>query len=299
MTYVSVIIPTRNRADYLRRALGAFQESPDGLEVIVVDDKSRIRDAEQNRDLCESLPGARLLVLVKPEGAAAARNHGLAASRAEYVWFVDDDDYVSRQTIHDVLASVRQDERRDHVILLPRDVVYGDVHLRRDVPVEEARKFERYRAFGAEVTTSCVLFPRKLLEELGGWDVTLRATEDTDLLLRASQLAPFRCLRTGAVVVDVGAAGRISTSLVRAQVGKVQFLRKHWRILAWRRKVHFILSVFLFGAILKGVRLRAWAALARLRRGGPRHGIRSARAPADHPARAAEPSGPEVAHRGP
>ena len=143
MTYVSVIIPTRDRPEYLRRALGSFQGAPDGLEVIVVDDGSKTRDAEQNSGFCESLPGARLLALAKPGGAAAARNYGLAASRAEYVWFVDDDDYVSRQTIQDVLDSVRQDERRDHVILLPRDVVYGDVRLRRDVPVEEADKFER------------------------------------------------------------------------------------------------------------------------------------------------------------
>ncbi len=297
MTYVSVIIPTRDRPEYLRRALGSFQGAPDGFEVIVVDDGSKTRDAEQNSGLCESLPDARLLALAKPGGAAAARNHGLAASRAEYVWFVDDDDYVSRQTIQDVLDSVRQDERRDHVILLPRDVVYGDVHLCRDVPVEEANKFERYRAFGAEVTTSCVLFPRRLLEELGGWDGTLRATEDTDLLLRASQVAPFRCLRTEAVVVDVGASGRISTSLYRAQVGKVQFLRKHWRILAWRRKVHFILSVLFFGANLKGVRLRAWAAMARLRR-GRRSGVSCpGRAPAEHPPHPAEPSVPEVSRR--
>ena len=298
MTYVSVIIPTRNRPEYLRRALGSFRDYPDGLEVVVVDDGSRIRDAEQIRRICASLPGARLLALAKAEGAAGARNHGLAATRAAYVWFMDDDDYVSRQTIQDVIASIRQDACRDHVILLPRDVVYGDVHLRRDVPIQEARKFERYRAFGAEVTTSCVLFPRQLLEEMGGWDVTLRATEDTDLLLRASQVAPFRCLHAGAVVVDVGASGRISTSLYRAQVGKVQFLRKHWGILAWRRKVHFVLSILLFGAVFKGVRLRAWAAVVRMRRRGRQPEVRSGRAPAGHPP-PAEPPVLEVARHDP
>ena len=269
LKHLAVIIPTRDRPDYLRRALGSFSELTGDFEIIVVDDGSSPRAAQRNESICREISGCRYLHVKKPRGAPAARNRGLAESRARYVWFMDDDDRATQRTVNDVLQDLRAKPTSDRVILLPRDVVFGDVHVRRDLPVDEPDKYERYRAFGVEVTTSCALFPRRVLEEVGGWDERLRSVQDTDLLLRVARVATFRCLQTEPVVVDVGLPRRISTALGSAQIGKMQFLKKHWGVLSWRRKLHFILSILFFGAVFKRFRLWAKAVLRRRQRRRP------------------------------
>jgi hypothetical protein len=47
-----------------------------------------------------------------------------------------------------------------------------------------------------------VLFPRAILTALGGWDETLLALQDTDLLLRAAAITTFARLRAEPVRVD-------------------------------------------------------------------------------------------------
>src|SRR5579859_2663613 len=84
----SIVIPTRERPDYLEVALASVapQAAAAGAEVIVVDDGALAANAR----LAERA-GARYVALGTPLGLNAARNAGLDAARGELVAFVDDD----------------------------------------------------------------------------------------------------------------------------------------------------------------------------------------------------------------
>jgi glycosyltransferase involved in cell wall biosynthesis len=84
----SVLIPTRDRADYLDVSLASImpQAAELGAEVIVVSDGPDPATAE-----VAQRHGARHLALPEPRGANASRNAGVAASSAPLVLFVDDD----------------------------------------------------------------------------------------------------------------------------------------------------------------------------------------------------------------
>lgn len=87
---VSVIIPTYRRAlDVRRAAESALAQTWFKMEVIVVSDgpDSATRDALDGLD--ERL---QLIELEQNAGPAAARNAGVAASRGEWLTFLDDDD---------------------------------------------------------------------------------------------------------------------------------------------------------------------------------------------------------------
>ena len=89
---VSVVIPTRNRGDFLRGAVtsAARQEDVD-LELIVVDDGSDVPVSE--RELTAAVPvPVRVLRQPGPHGVARARNAGIAAAEGAWVAFLDDDD---------------------------------------------------------------------------------------------------------------------------------------------------------------------------------------------------------------
>jgi glycosyltransferase involved in cell wall biosynthesis len=84
----SIVIPTRDRADYLDYSLATItpQAAEVGAEVIVVSDGPDPATAE----VAERY-GARWLALPEPRGANAGRNAGVAAAKAPVIIFVDDD----------------------------------------------------------------------------------------------------------------------------------------------------------------------------------------------------------------
>lgn len=86
---VSVVVPTHDRLESLRRTVKALQHQVTAVvwELVVVDDGS---DPALNGDL---LPRLDLTRIVRTEGGgpAAARNAGIAAARGDVVLFTDDD----------------------------------------------------------------------------------------------------------------------------------------------------------------------------------------------------------------
>ena len=85
---VSVIIPVHNGARYLRAALeSVFAQTYRPFEVIVVDDGS----TDDSGIIAQSFPDVRYIHQAN-QGVAAARNHGIEASRGEFLAFLDQDD---------------------------------------------------------------------------------------------------------------------------------------------------------------------------------------------------------------
>lgn len=91
---VSVIVPVYRVEPYLRRCLDSLAEqSLKEIEIILVDDGSPDRCGE----ICEEYAARdqRFRVIHRANGGlSAARNTGIEAARAEYLMFVDSDDYV-------------------------------------------------------------------------------------------------------------------------------------------------------------------------------------------------------------
>ena len=91
---VSVIIPTINRSQYLRRAIESSLSGmePGEVEVIVIPNgldtswRDTFRAYHNNR--------AVQVVPIKPANANIARNTGLAEAKGKFIRFLDDDDYL-------------------------------------------------------------------------------------------------------------------------------------------------------------------------------------------------------------
>jgi glycosyltransferase involved in cell wall biosynthesis len=90
---ISVIVPTRNRADRLDACLAALARqtvSPDDFEILVVDNGSTDATAARIARWAERRPGLRR-VEAPETGVSRARNAGIAAAQGELLAFVDDD----------------------------------------------------------------------------------------------------------------------------------------------------------------------------------------------------------------
>src|SRR5260370_42131836 len=93
----SVIIPSRNRASLVQRAIrSALNQERPALEVIVVDDGS---EDETGSVVQELFPTVRYLRQEVNLGVGAARNRGLAEARGGWARLLEDDDTLLPETI--------------------------------------------------------------------------------------------------------------------------------------------------------------------------------------------------------
>ena len=99
----SIVVPTRNRPDYLEVTLASIapQAAAAGAEVIVADDGA----LPAARAVAER-HGARYLAHERPLGPNAARNTGIAAAGSDVIVLVDDDVFAPEGWLRALLAGV-------------------------------------------------------------------------------------------------------------------------------------------------------------------------------------------------
>jgi len=210
----SVVIPTYNRAQLLRRTIESVGEQDyRPLEVVVVDDASDDDTGlvvEHARDrLAERGIELRSHVLPGKSGVAVARNTGLRLSHGSLVSFLDSDD-LWRPAFLSTLVGLLQRYPTAAVAFSGHNGIDID-----DDVVEEPRPdlgtasregvlrtpFERLvRSF--PYATSATLVRRSALDTVGWFDESLPSWEDADLWLRIAKrfdfaytLEPLACYR--------------------------------------------------------------------------------------------------------
>lgn len=102
-TEVSVIVPVYNLEKYLKQCLDSLlDQSFRNFEVICIDDCSndlsyRLIESYARRD-------ARIRLYKNPErlGAGESRNRGISLARGEYIFFLDGDDFIEKNSIGDI-----------------------------------------------------------------------------------------------------------------------------------------------------------------------------------------------------
>ena len=86
---ISVIIPTYNRAEYLKQAIGSvLNQTLKDFEIIVVDDAS----TDNTKETVLGCGDRVSYIYQDDKERAAARNKGISVAKGEYVAFLDSDD---------------------------------------------------------------------------------------------------------------------------------------------------------------------------------------------------------------
>ena len=177
---ISVIIPVWNDATQLKKCLHSIEAQTlprDRFEVIVVDNGS----SDASRDVARSFSFVTLLEEHK-SGSYAARNHGLAHARGNYVAFTDSDCEVAPDWLESGLR--RASAIPNLGVLAGRiEVVFEQGHEHKAASI-----YERLFAFNQQLNvelgfavTANWISPRELLVSVGGFDERLKSGGDSQL----------------------------------------------------------------------------------------------------------------------
>lgn len=105
---VSVIIPAYNVEDYIAEAIESVaNQTFDDWELIVVDDGSTDSTVDIVEEQFNKITNNRTtLIRQENAGQSVARNRGLSIASGSYIYFLDSDDYLNRNTLSSLYQTV-------------------------------------------------------------------------------------------------------------------------------------------------------------------------------------------------
>lgn len=257
----SVVLPTYNRADVVMEAVDSvLAQSYSDLELIVVDDHSS--DATLALLARHADPRLRVVSNTGNQGGAAARNHGTALARGEWVCFIDSDDLWDVRMLEHLAAGV---ERAGPEV----GVVYGSDHsvnmetgavVRRRTATLTGRAYPRM--LERHFYHHCAAATRRAaLLEVGGYDERLAGMEDTDLQHRLTEKWEVLAVPEALYYYRLGRTDQVTKDFADRADKMLLFLAKHEAVLRTLPRAYVKITGVVMVTCLKGGRHAAAARL--------------------------------------
>lgn len=211
---LSVIVPTHNRKDYLApllEALGVQDYPGERWELVIIDDGSSDGTVDYLRGYDGARPRNMRVISQAQSGVATARNNASLAAEGRALLYLDDDMIASPRLVGEHARAHLQD---------PRAVVIGHVTLPTTgrepwVAWEDAgmiRHFDALKSgkripgprdfYSGNCSVSASLF-----KEVGGYDTTLKRTEDVEIGYRLQAAGASFYYRGDADSLHLGTRG--------------------------------------------------------------------------------------------
>ncbi len=222
---VSVVIPVYQRQQQAEAALRSVVAQKDvGFEIVIVDDGST-EPFVIPPDLASD---DRIRLLRQSNaGAAAARNAGVRAARADWIAFLDSDDLWHSGKLAGQLAFARRGQDGESPLTA---IMCGFVQVdlssgrRRSRIPAESRRAADFAAGCWFGPGSTALIPRAAFDEIGPFDESLARLEDLDWFLRLG-MAGGGVATWPRLAVSVNVGGKPS---IERLDGAVAVLRAKW-----------------------------------------------------------------------
>lgn len=193
MSLVSIIMPYRNRAGSLERAMQSVRaQHYRPLQLVLIDNGSTDGSraiAETFKEKCEKPDFAVTLTDCPQQGASRARNRGLEAAEGEYVCFFDSDDEMSADYIS-TIAPIACGRKLDGVFSATNMVMPDGSVVTRNY----GHSMNPVRQILSGMLSTQGLFVNKaFLIRQGGWNEHLPCWNDWELGLRLLLAHPSAC----------------------------------------------------------------------------------------------------------
>lgn len=190
MPRVSVIVPAYNAEQTIVETICSVQaQTFSDFELIVIDDGSTDRTLER----LEAAGDSRLRILSHENaGACSARNRGIGRATGEYLAFLDADDLWTPDKLQHQVAALEARAAAGVAYSWTRFVDQNGRDLYEQRPVFlEGDVYRELLVTNFTCGGSNVLVRRQAIEATGGFDVSLRVSQDWEFCVRLAARWPF------------------------------------------------------------------------------------------------------------
>lgn len=177
---ISVIIPVYNVAEYLEKSLiSIIEQTYKNIQVIIIDDGSTDNSGKICDQYCEK--DERFEVYhIQNGGVSNARNKGMDYSRGKYIYFLDPDDFLERDTLEILYNHIKtslSDLVECSYYKKKSNMKESIIHLNAEISSEDA--IQSLLLWNGYITSFCwdKLYIREKIGEIR-FDTNLRVGED-------------------------------------------------------------------------------------------------------------------------
>jgi glycosyltransferase involved in cell wall biosynthesis len=227
---ISVIIPTYNRVQLLKRAVASvIDQSYRNIELIIVDDGS----TDDTSSFVRSVNRDIHYIAIPHSGVSAARNRGIEAAAGTWIAFLDSDDYwlkdkLERQlhyvhTVHPEIPS------HEHYFICHTDEIW----IRKGKRINPGKKHSKHAGWFfvpslhlCLISPSAVMIHSSLFERVGLFDEDFEFVEDYDLWLRITASYPVGYLNEALTVKHGGHDDQLSGRIDGIEKYRIRALEK-------------------------------------------------------------------------
>ena len=227
----SVVIVAHDREEKLIRALDSVLNQTALPEEILIMDSGTRHGASAIADGFRTKHGSavdiRVFSLPSDMLAGCARNEGIRQAHGTWIAFLDDDDWWEPEKIEKQLAAANGPQENVCFVYTGSVRHYNNGMTVRKQPVLLRDGDLSRETLQHMICTSSMLMAKKsVLEQIGGFDEKLAFWQDTELLIRLSQVGKAECIPECLTHIDCINAKRVS--------------RLSDRIDGWEESVYYI-----------------------------------------------------------
>lgn len=223
---VSIVMPTRNRAAFLHRAIrSVLAQTETCIELIVVDDASSDETPEIVAQYARADSRVRGVRNEVAAGGGGARNIGIRSGGGKWVAFIDDDDEWLPEKLERQLALMATNLSAVACSCgFEQHFPSGKV---RTVYLQDRPVLEDLLVGSVLGGASMCLCSRAVLNDIGGYDTALRSGQDWDLWTRLREQGEIEVCREVLVRYQAHDGPRISNNMASQYQGARRFYFKH------------------------------------------------------------------------
>lgn len=186
---VAVIIPTYNRAEFLKYAIeSVLTQTFKEFELFIIDDGS----TDNTKEVVSSFGDKRIKYIYYPKnrGPAYARNIGIKNSQSDFIAFLDSDDRWKKRKLEIQYRTMT--DNPEYLLSHTDEIWYKNGKILNPKKIHKKQHGDVFRQSLrlCAISMSTVMVQRKLFKIVGLFDEKLIVCEDYDMWLRVTARFP-------------------------------------------------------------------------------------------------------------
>ena len=218
---ISVVIPSYNRKDFLKRSIdSAINQTKKPLEIIVVDDGS----TDGTETMIKSDYDFVKFIKQKNKGVSAARNIGIKVSIGEWICFLDSDDEWKKDKLEKQINAMKSNPGYKFFHT-------NEIWIKNGLKINQKKKHKKYGGHifdkcldMCRISPSSVMIDKTVFDEVGNFNENLFVCEDYELWLRICDKYRVFFIDEPLIIKYGGHQGQLSYSIESIENQRIKAL---------------------------------------------------------------------------
>ena len=218
---ISVVIPSYNRKEFLKRSIDSvINQTKKPFEIIVVDDGS----TDGTETMIKSDYDFIKFIKQKNKGVSAARNIGIKVSIGEWICFLDSDDEWKKDKLEKQINAMKSNPSY-------KCFHSNQIWIKNGLRINQKKKHKKY---GGDIFDKCldmcrispssVMIDKTVFDEVGNFNENLVVCEDYELWLRICDKYRVFFIDEPLIIKYGGHQGQLSYSIESIENHRIKAL---------------------------------------------------------------------------